>query len=170
MQTYQRCVHIRNAMAKFLDTLLSINSWARLWTLFISWISFNKEEEETQLFTQHLPQKLKTAVYTALAQSHHYHQSMTFITESHDGHEVKERSTKTVSLFENSCKCWTWMKLNLIIKKMNLYDDLINCVIPLKFLSSPTYFLAFKRYTYLYFLFVCFKLWKPFTAEVTWII
>lgn len=68
----------------------------------MSWISSNnEEEEETQLLTQ----QLKNTVYKAPAQSHHYHQSMTFIPENHGGHEVKERPTKTVSLFENSCKC-----------------------------------------------------------------
>ncbi|EOA94509.1 hypothetical protein Anapl_08650 [Anas platyrhynchos] len=33
-QTYQRGVRNRNVMAKFLDSLLAINSWARLWTPF----------------------------------------------------------------------------------------------------------------------------------------
>lgn len=110
----------------------------------MSWISSNneEEEEETQLLTQHLSQQLKTAVYTA-PQSHHYHQSLTFIPENQGGHEVKERPTKTVSLFENSCKCWTWMKLSLIMKKSNLYDDLTNYVIQLKLLISHPYFFVF---------------------------
>lgn len=75
----------------------------------MSWISYNnEEEEETQLLTQHFSQQLKTPVYTAPAQSHRYHhQNMNFIPENHGGHEVKERPTKTVSLFENSCKCRT---------------------------------------------------------------
>lgn len=47
------------------------------------------------------------------------------------------------------------MKLNLIIKKSNLYDDLTNYVIQLKILISPTFFCLLKDTAT--FLFVCFK-------------
>ena len=78
VQTYQRCVHNRNAMAKFLDSSLSINSWARLWTLFHILDLLSVLTKKNTAFYTAPSLGVKNCSYTTLTQSHHYHQRMTF--------------------------------------------------------------------------------------------
>lgn len=78
VQTYQRCVYNKNAKAVS-GFLVSHKQLSKTWDSFsdLGSSTTSNKEEETQLFTQHLPQELKIAVIQH-TQSHHCHQKMTF--------------------------------------------------------------------------------------------
>lgn len=78
-QTYQRRVRNRNVMTKFLDSLLAINSWARLWTPFhifdLLWVL---RRRNTAFYTAPSP-GVRSCSYTTPTQWHHYHSHTTVI-------------------------------------------------------------------------------------------
>lgn len=126
--------------------------------------SISSSKEETELFTQYLPQELKIAVI----QHSHSHTTIIKGWLSVKGNVHKDSfivwelmqmlNNETQSDYQKIRPVWPSRKLCYSIKTSQL-----------SYIISWLLYIV-QKIQLLLLLFVCFKLWKPFTAEVIWII